>query len=60
VLDLRGPVLRAARPQALKAWIPENFCAWRRWEWTMICLAMGILGENEREYLQDDLKAVAV
>ena len=28
--------------------------------WTIICLAMGILGENEREYLQDDLKEVAV
>ena len=28
--------------------------------WTLICLAMGILGENEREYLQDDLKEVAV
>jgi Fe-S oxidoreductase len=28
--------------------------------WTIICLAMGILGENEREYLRDDLRAVAV
>ena len=28
--------------------------------WTLICLALGILGENEREYLQDDLKEVAV
>lgn len=24
--------------------------------WTIICLAMGILGENEREYLGPDLK----
>lgn len=28
--------------------------------WTMICLALGILGENEREYLGPDLKDVAV
>ena len=27
---------------------------------TPICLAMGILGKNEREYLRDDLKEVAV
>ncbi len=24
--------------------------------WTLICLSLGILGENEREYLKDDLK----
>jgi Fe-S oxidoreductase len=28
--------------------------------WTLICLALGILGENEREYLREDLKEVAV
>ena len=28
--------------------------------WTLICLSMGILGENEREYLGDDLKEVDV
>ena len=28
--------------------------------WTLICLSLGILGENEREYLGDDLKEVAV
>jgi Fe-S oxidoreductase len=28
--------------------------------WTLICLSMGILGENEREYLGDDLKDVDV
>ena len=28
--------------------------------WTIICLALGILGENEREYLGPDLKDVAV
>ena len=28
--------------------------------WTIICLALGILGENEREYLKEDLKEVAV
>ena len=27
---------------------------------TIICLAPGVLGENEREYLHDDLKEVAV
>jgi Fe-S oxidoreductase len=26
--------------------------------WTLICLSLGILGENEREYLGDDLKEV--
>ena len=26
--------------------------------WTMICLSLGILGPNEREYLGDDLKEV--
>ncbi len=26
--------------------------------WTLICLSMGMLGENEREYLGDDLKEV--
>ncbi len=26
--------------------------------WTLICLSLGILGENEREYLGDDLKNV--
>lgn len=24
--------------------------------WTLICLSMGVLGENEREYLGPDLK----
>jgi Fe-S oxidoreductase len=28
--------------------------------WTLICLSMGILGPNEREYLGDDLKEVNV
>jgi Fe-S oxidoreductase len=28
--------------------------------WTMMCLAMGILGENERTYLGDDLKALGL
>jgi len=28
--------------------------------WTMICLSLGILGENEREYLGDDLKEVGL
>ena len=28
--------------------------------WTLICLALGILGPNEREYLGDDLKEVLV
>jgi Fe-S oxidoreductase len=28
--------------------------------WTLICLSLGILGPNEREYLQDDLKEVDV
>ena len=28
--------------------------------WTMICLSLGILGPNEREYLGDDLKEVNV
>jgi Fe-S oxidoreductase len=28
--------------------------------WTLICLSMGILGENEREYLGDDLRDVDV
>jgi Fe-S oxidoreductase len=28
--------------------------------WTIICPALGILGENEREYLGPDLKDVAV
>jgi hypothetical protein len=28
--------------------------------WTTICLAMGILGENECEYLRDGLKEGAV
>ena len=26
--------------------------------WTLICLSLGVLGENEREYLGDDLKEV--
>jgi Fe-S oxidoreductase len=26
--------------------------------WTLICLSMGVLGENEREYLGEDLKEV--
>ncbi|BBO67635.1 hypothetical protein DSCA_15650 [Desulfosarcina alkanivorans] len=28
--------------------------------WTLICLSLGVLGPNEREYLQDDLKEVNV
>jgi len=28
--------------------------------WTLICLSLGILGPNEREYLGDDLKQVNV
>ena len=28
--------------------------------WTLICLSLGILGENEREYLGEDLKEIAV
>ena len=28
--------------------------------WTLICLSLGILGENEREYLGTDLKEIAV
>jgi Fe-S oxidoreductase len=28
--------------------------------WTLICLSLGILGPNEREYLGDDLKEVNV
>ena len=28
--------------------------------WTLICLSLGVLGENEREYLGPDLKDVAV
>jgi len=28
--------------------------------WTILCLAMGILGPKEREYLGDDLKDVLV
>ena len=28
--------------------------------WTLICLSMGILGENEREYLGDDIKDLDV
>ncbi len=28
--------------------------------WTLLCLSMGILGPNEREYLGDDLKEVDV
>ena len=28
--------------------------------WIIICLALGIIGENEREYLRSDLKDVAV
>jgi hypothetical protein len=28
--------------------------------WTLICLSLGILGPNEREYLRDDLKEVNV
>ena len=28
--------------------------------WTLICLSMGCLGENEREYLGDDLKEVGL
>lgn len=28
--------------------------------WTLICLSMGMLGENEREYLGDDLKKVGL
>lgn len=28
--------------------------------WTLICLSMGMLGENEREYLGDELKEVGL
>jgi Fe-S oxidoreductase len=28
--------------------------------WTLICLSLGILGENEREYLGPDLKEVGL
>jgi len=28
--------------------------------WTLICLSLGILGPNEREYLGDDLKELNV
>ena len=28
--------------------------------WTLICLSLGILGPNERTYLNDDLKEVNV
>ncbi|MFY9943163.1 MAG: oxidoreductase, partial [Desulfobacterales bacterium] len=28
--------------------------------WTLICLSLGILGPNEREYLGEDLKEVNV
>jgi Fe-S oxidoreductase len=28
--------------------------------WTMICLSLGILGPNEREYLGDDLKELGL
>ncbi len=28
--------------------------------WTLICLSMGMLGENEREYLGEDLKNVGL
>ena len=28
--------------------------------WTLLCLALGILGPNERAYLGDDLREVAV
>ncbi|MFU8768770.1 MAG: hypothetical protein ACNA7H_03465 [Desulfotignum sp.] len=28
--------------------------------WTLICLSMGVLGPNEREYLGEDLKEVNV
>ena len=28
--------------------------------WTLICLSLGVLGPNEREYLGDDLKEVLV
>ena len=28
--------------------------------WTLICLSLGILGPNEREYLGDDLKDVLI
>jgi heterodisulfide reductase subunit B len=28
--------------------------------WTLICLAMGILGENERTYLGEDLAQVGL
>jgi Fe-S oxidoreductase len=28
--------------------------------WTLICLSLGILGPNEREYLGDDLKEVGL
>jgi hypothetical protein len=28
--------------------------------WTLICLSLGVLGENEREYLGPDLKEVGL
>jgi hypothetical protein len=28
--------------------------------WTLICLSMGMLGENEREYLGEDLQEVGL
>ena len=28
--------------------------------WTLICLSLGILGPNEREYLEDDLKELNI
>ncbi|MCF6249054.1 MAG: oxidoreductase, partial [Desulfobacula sp.] len=28
--------------------------------WTILCLAMGVLGENERKYLGDDLVMVGL
>ncbi|MBU4243141.1 MAG: oxidoreductase, partial [Proteobacteria bacterium] len=28
--------------------------------WTLICLSLGILGENEREYLGEDLREVGL
>jgi hypothetical protein len=39
----------------------QNDHAWQTVHlWTLICLSLGILGPNEREYLGDDLKEVDV
>jgi Fe-S oxidoreductase len=39
----------------------QNEHAWQTVHlWTLICLSLGVLGPNEREYLGDDLKEVDV